>query len=152
MSKRALIGGAIFNILISFHAINAFANPYAISSDTVTYLDLPFKSVGPESCGSKCEIFFKEVTVNERLKDVSVDVDSVTVKLITSTAAYTTIDVYNSFEDIYQWLKPERVVIVVRSKKDLEVWEGYLNKLRKKRDEWRRYLNTPTRVLPPKDF
>ncbi|MBI4991955.1 MAG: hypothetical protein HZB99_01945 [Candidatus Harrisonbacteria bacterium] len=138
-------------LLASLFIGNVSANPYVINSDTATYLDLPFKSVNATG-GSKCEIFFKEVTVDERLKDVSVDIDSVTVKLITSTSSYTTIDVYDSFEDIYQWIKPERVVVVVRSKEDLKIWDNYLNKLRKKRDDWRRYMNSPTRVFPPKDL
>lgn len=148
--NRIVLHALFISVLVHSFAIHASANPYAVSPDTATYLDLPFKSVEATG-GSRCEVFFKEVTVNGSLKDVSVDVDSITLKLVMSTAPYTTIDVYNSIEDIFQWIKPERVTIVVRSKKDLRIWENYLNKLRKERDDWRRYLNTPTRVLPPKD-
>lgn len=111
------------------------------------FLNLPFKSVQTTG-GSTCSVNFHDVTVENNIRNISVDIDSVTVLLIQSPEIYTTLDLHGAREYTYGWINAEKAVVVVRQKTDLDAWKKFLLKKKVERDEWRKYWLHPTRVLP----
>lgn len=133
----------------SANAADPTPREYGSYSDTMTILEATFKGVLSVG-GSDCTLFFKDVVIRGRLEErISTDMDNVSVMLVPGKKAYTTLNIYDAYRDVYDWVKAAKIVIVVRTREDQKLWTDYLVKIRKERDDWRKYNLEPTRVLPP---
>ncbi len=146
--KRFLLAVVFSMISLSAHAEIPANDKPAENPPAPSYLDLSFKNVDALG-GLECLIFFRSISIGNDFSDASVNLDSVTVVLIQSSNFYTTLDLYNAHKDTDGWIIAGRAVVVVRNKADYDAWQKYLLKKKTKRDEWRKKMLEPTRVLPP---
>lgn len=129
---------------------------------TTSYFDVPFQSV-EKYYDSLSLIKFNDVGVNEVVKDVLVDTNSVKVVLRKENKEIVTLDLFGIYGNGTNladelWLSPSSVVIVTRNEKDFKIWNDYISKIQKRyflyqekeRKKRQKYF-TPAKVLPPSD-
>lgn len=129
------------------------------AEETVSFSSVSFKSVNYSIDSSFARLSFEDVYVIGNLvaviKDVEVKIDAVSVELRKDLRKgdyiYTTLDIFNAPVDPFdgRWLKPEKVVVVVRDSHDLAMWNKFLSDVKKKQEKKRREALDPIRVFPP---
>lgn len=120
----------------------SFAEPVSVSS-------APFESVDYFS-GRQSLVIFHGVRLKKVWK-VSVPVDSADVILSEDQTVYTTLNLVNAQEDYgsLDWIKAEKVVVVVRARTDLILWQKFLTRVRKQQELEKKKWTESIRVLPP---
>lgn len=138
MQKRFYLSALFFLIV-----------PIVSSAESVSVSSVPFESVDyfRDQRGS---IVFYGVRLKKVWK-VLASVDSVEVELSENQAVYTTLNLVNAQEEYgsIDWMKAEKVVVVVRAQADLVLWQKFLLSVKEKKELERKRLAEPKRVLPP---
>lgn len=141
MARLRWITVLIFSLV--FSGVEAMAEPKS-------FIDVPFKTVD-YSAGTASFIYFDWVVINGSFKKVAVPLESVEIILKEASMVYTTLHLINVNNlDDYGYLKPEKVIVIVRCKDDLAVWQKFLLRIKREQEQERKRLLEPIRVLPPK--
>ena len=127
----------------------------ANAKEIVSFSNVSFKSVYYSIDSSVAKLFFKDVFVKGNLKSVIVNIEAVSIELRLELKKgefiYTTLDIFNAPVDLFDslWLKPERVVVIVRDEHDMKMWKEFLAKVKRKQEAERKRTTDPIRVYPP---
>ncbi|MDO8430101.1 MAG: hypothetical protein Q7S73_01925 [bacterium] len=123
---------------------------YSFADEPVSISSVPFRSVDYFS-GSNSQIVFYSVRFGDKSWKIAVPVSRVEVILLEEKDIYTTLNLKNTEKDYssIDWLKVERVVVVVRDKKDFVLWQNFLMRVKEEQEREEKKLAEPIKVLPP---
>jgi len=129
--------------------------PLLAEAETISFSSAAFKSVEYSVDSRTARIWFRDVVIGESLRDVEAMAEAVSVELRSDLKfgafIITTLDIFNvpANETYDLWLRPEKVVVIVRDKYDLLMWKKFLVNVKKKQEKKRKETLDPIRVYPP---